>query len=346
MRFIVTPKERFLSACQRKPVDRPPAWMMRQAGRYLPEYRLIRERMPTLQMMKDPETACEITLQPVRILSVDAAILYSDILILPEAMGISLQFIEGEGPSFANPVREARDVEKLGETAADRCGFVYQTIEKIRKKIGPDFPLIGFAGGPYTVAYYMTREGEATSRQAVHHRAFFNPLVKKLTTATIQYLKKQVEAGVDCIQLFDTWAGSLSLEEYQKNVFPSQQEIITALKKMGVPTIIYMKEASHLFTNLIDTGVDVISVDWKETLSSYRSKGGDRVALQGNLDPAILCQAVSQIEKAVLAMVNDWGNGPGYIMNLGHGISKEVPVAHAKAFIDFAKKYGSRTCHE
>ncbi len=345
----MTPKARFLKACRREPVDRPPVWMMRQAGRYLPEYREIRQGRTTLQMMKEPEIACEITLQPVRRLGVDAAILYSDILIVPEAMGLKLDFVKGAGPVFDRPVRTVRDVEELDERhVVERCGFVFEAVKLIRTKLHADFPLLGFAGAPFTVASYMVggdgaHEAVRLKRLAHENTNAFHALMEKLTVATVQYLSAQVEAGVDAVQLFDTWAGTLSAEDYATYALPFTREVLGTIRAMGIPTILYIKGGSHLFEPMVIAGPEVVSVDWRLPLAEAKRLAAGRVAIQGNFDPTQLYASPAKIEEGVSKMIEDWGQGPGYLVNLGHGIFEDVPVPHAQAFVEAAKKYGPRT---
>ncbi len=344
----MTPKERFLNACQRRPVDRPPVWMMRQAGRYLPEYRAVRQQKTTLQMMKDPETACEITLQPVRRLGVDAAILYSDILIVPEAMGLKLDFVKDQGPVFENPVRGQEDIEKLNiQNIPDRCDFVYQTIKRIKKKLGL-LPLLGFAGAPFTVGTYMvggdgSYEGHRLKKFALENRQSFHQLMDKITEATLEYLAKQVETGAEAIQLFDTWAGTLSSEDYELMALPYERKILSALKSLGVPTLLYIKGGSHLFEKMLTSKADVMSIDWRMDLAQARTLASGKAAIQGNLDPAHLYGSPQQIEESISKMIDVAGKEPGYIINLGHGMMPDIPVENAQTFVDVSKKLGLRT---
>lgn len=321
--------------------------MMRQAGRYLPEYRKIRESKSTLEMMKDPATACEITLQPVDRVGVDAAILYSDILMLAEAMGTKLNFVKEVGPVFEKTIRTMKDVESLKDDAAGRCPFVYETIRSIKKKLPADFPLLGFAGAPFTVGAYMaggdgSYDGNRIKRLAYEDLPTFRKLMERLTHATIDYLSRQIEAGVDAVQLFDTWGGTFSTSEYASLSLPYVREIFKAVRKLKVPSIFYIKGGGHLFEKMIEAGPEVVSIDWRLPLAEARKAANRRVAIQGNLDPAQLYAPVEKIEAAVEKMIGDWGHGPGYIVNLGHGILEDIPVPHAQAFVKAAKKFGPR----
>lgn len=349
-KLVMTPKERFIRACRCEPVDRPPVWMMRQAGRYLPEYREIRRQKTTLQMMKEPDVACEITLQPIGRLGVDAAILYSDILIVPEAMGLKLDFVEGTGPTFENPVQTPQDIQSLREKdVPDRCRFVFQAIQKIRGVVGPDFPVLGFAGAPFTVATYMmggqnSNGGTALRQLAQKEGPSYQLLMEKLVAVTTDYLLEQWQSGVDAIQVFDTWAGTLSTGDYEELVLPYSHEVLSSLQKKGIPTLHYIKGGGPLFPSMLQASSDVISVDWNFPLSQAKALAQGCVAIQGNFDPAILLTSPEKIQEGVRRMIADWGKGPGYIINLGHGILPETPVENAQAFVDAAKKYGRETC--
>jgi len=339
----MTSKDRFLNACRRKPVDRPPVWMMRQAGRYLPEYREIRKTKPTLEMMKDPDTACEITLQPVRRLGVDAAILYSDILIVPEAMGLKLDFVRDVGPVFDRKIENKADAHWLREKdVPERCPFVFEAVRRIRKELSPNIPLLGFAGAPFTVGAYMaggdgSYDGARIKKLAYQHRDVFRTLMEKVALATIDYLKEQVNAGVEAVQLFDTWAGTLTAEDYRQFALPYAREILKEVKATGVPVILYIKGGTHLFDEMKAAGPDVVSIDWRMNLADARERAKGEVAIQGNFDPARLYSPPEVIREETTKMLEAAGNYPGYIANLGHGILEDIPVENAQTFIDTVK---------
>lgn len=339
----MTSKDRFLKACRREPVDRAPVWMMRQAGRYLPEYREIRKTKPTLEMMKDPDTACEITMQPVRRLGVDAAILYSDILIVPEAMGLKLDFVRDVGPVFDRKIENKADAHWLREKdVPERCPFVFEAIKKIRKELSPDIPLLGFAGAPFTVGAYMaggdgSYDGARIKKLAYQNREVFRTLMEKVALATIDYLKEQVKAGVEAVQLFDTWAGTLTVDDYRQFALPYAREILKSIRATGVPTILYIKGGTHLFNEMKAAAPDVISIDWRMDLTEARERAKGEVAIQGNFDPARLYSTPEVIRQEVAKMLNAASGAPGYIANLGHGILEDVPVENAQAFVDAAK---------
>lgn len=328
----MTPKDRFLNACAGKPVDRPPVWMMRQAGRYLPEYRAIRDRYSTLDMMKTPALAAEITLQPLRALGVDAAILYSDILMIPDAMGLGLDFKEGIGPVFRGPICSEADIARLEtDGILDRLSFVMEGIRLVKSGLPADYPFIGFAGGPFTVASYMVSD---LRKMMTERPAWVQTLLEKISRATIDYLTAQVRAGVDVIQLFDTWAGTLSREDYVRWAFPYEKEVIASLWALSAPTILYLKGTAPLFEAMIGVGSDVISIDCDFALSEARRQSRGQVALQGNLDSKILLAPIETIRRETRRMLSEAQGLPGYIANLGHGILPETPVAHARAFVE------------
>jgi uroporphyrinogen decarboxylase len=340
---MMNPKQRFLSACRRDEVDRPPVWMMRQAGRYLPEYRAIKEKHQTKAMMQTPEIACEITLQPVKRLGVDAAILYSDILMIPDAMGLGLDFAVGEGPMFSFAVDSQEALAHLQtQNLNTRLDFVFQTIHFCLKKLPSDYPLLGFAGAPFTVASYMVagkagHEVEPVKSLAYREPKIFHALMAVLTKATIDYLIEQANAGVAAVQVFDTWAGTLSLADYQKFAQPYSETIFTALKKQGIPAIHYIKAGGHLLDAMAEMSSSVMGVDWRVSLADERL---NKQAIQGGFDPDWLLAPHDFIKEKVHAMLTSVPNPKkGYIVNLGHGIGQKTPVENAQFFIDEAKAF-------
>lgn len=337
-------KERFINACLNKEVDRPPVWMMRQAGRYLPEYRAIKTQHSTKKMMQTPELACEITVQPVSILGVDAAILYSDILMIPDAMGMGLDFAAGEGPKFDFAVNDLDSLHRLKtENVNDRLSYVFQAIKLCLKKLPKDFPLLGFAGAPFTVACYMICGGSTDDFSQVKLFAWtqpkvFHELMSVLTKATIDYLKKQFDAGVTAIQLFDTWAGILSPEDYRELAQPYSKKVFEALRAEYLPSIHYIKGGHYLLQDMAQMPSDVIGIDWRVDLKTVREATGHHYAIQGNFDPDLLLATPEIIQSRFKQMVESIPNPKkGYIINLGHGIGKDTPVKNAKCFIDAAK---------
>lgn len=335
--------DRFLRACRGLPVDATPIWIMRQAGRYLPEYRAIRSKYAFLELCRTPDAATEVTLQPIDILGVDAAILFSDILLVADAMGCPL-ILDEAGPQFPTPIRSADQVEKLiVPDPEEKLGYVMQAVRQVRKGLDGKVPLIGFCGAPWTLAAYMI-EGK-TSRSFEKAKAFLlsdetvaHALLSKITDSLILYLNAQLAAGAQALQIFDSWAGALGPEDYARLGAPYIARLIAGLKRDPVnpqPLIVFGVETGELLTQLSQTGADVVGVDWRVPLSQARARVGKQVALQGNLDPTslflpreILAPRVRRVlEEAKLA-------GGGHIFNLGHGISPGTPVEGAKAVVE------------
>ncbi len=332
----LTRKELFLRAARCEPVPRLPVWMMRQAGRYLPEYREIRAKHSFLEVCKTPDLAVEVSLQPFRRLGVDAIIIFSDILIPAEAMGLPLELGDA-GPNLPEPVRTAADVKKLRIFDPEvETGFLMEALRRTVKQAGPDVPVLGFAASPWTLACYMvegrTKEGFATVKEFLYREPkVFRELLHKISQATILYLKGQITAGVSAVQLFDTWCGELNLQDYTEFVLPAVQEIVAGLVAT-VPVIYYTKASSHLLPAIVKAGANVLSVDWRIPLKQVRELAGAHVAVQGNLDPAVLFAPAEKIRQATLEIAAELG-GCGHILNLGHGILQHTPVEHAQLFI-------------
>lgn len=328
----------FLRSCRGDAVPRRPVWLMRQAGRYMPEYRAVRAQTDFLTLCRTPELVAEVTLQPVDILGVDAAIIFADILLVPEAMGGQLSFQPGDGPVFANPIRSREDLAQLHIPDVDKTlGYVFDALRLTRQRLGGRVPLLGFAGTPWTLAAYMVEGGTS---KVFHHLlswSYRDPnglaeLLDQIAEVTIHYLKGQVKAGAQALQLFDTWGGLLSLERWQSLALPSLQRIVEALSG-SVPLIYYGNGTGHLLPALADLPVEVLSVDWRLPLSHVRNQVGEGKVLQGNLDPATLLAPPEVIRQRVQEMIDD-GRGGAHIANLGHGIWPMTPVPHAKAFVD------------
>jgi uroporphyrinogen decarboxylase len=332
----LTRKELFLRTCRCEAVPRLPVWMMRQAGRYLPEYREIRAQHSFLEVCKTPDLAVEVSLQPFRRLGVDAIIIFSDILIPAEAMGLQLELGDA-GPNLPDPVRTAMDVKKLRIFDPEKeTGFLMEALRRTIKHAGPEVPVLGFAASPWTLACYMvegrTKEGFATVKSFLYREPrVFRDLLLKISKATILYLKGQIAAGVSAVQLFDTWCGELNLADYTDFVLPAVQEIIAGLGG-AVPVIYYTKASHHLLPSIVKAGANVLSVDWRVSLKEIRELAGPRVALQGNLDPAVLLGPKEKIRQATLDIVDELG-GVGHILNLGHGILQHTSVENAQLFI-------------
>jgi len=330
-------KELFLRACRGETPPRLPVWMMRQAGRYLPEYREIRAKHAFLEVCKTPDLAVEVSLQPFRRLGVDAVIVFSDILIPAEAMGLGLELGDA-GPNLPNPVRSKADVDKLRNFDPEvETGFLPEAIRRIVKSVGPEVPVLGFAAAPWTLACYMvegnTKEGFASVKSFLYHEPrTFRELLHRIAEATIPYLKAQIAAGAAAVQLFDTWCGELDLDDYNRFALPVAQEVISGLGHR-VPVIYYTKASHHLLPAIAQSGANVLSVDWRVDLTEIRKSLGPRIALQGNVDPAVLLGPPEKIRAVTLDAVASL-SGQGHILNLGHGILQNTPVENAQLFIE------------
>ncbi len=324
-----------LRALLRQPVERTPAWIMRQAGRYLPEYRATRAKAGSfLKLCKTPELACEVTLQPIQRLPLDAAILFSDILTIPDAMGLGLRFADGEGPSFENPVRNAADIARLGVPDPERdLRYVMDAVRLIRRELAGKVPLIGFAGSPWTLACYMIEGQGGTDFARIKTMMYNEPrvleqLLQLLAEAVRDYLNAQIAAGAQAVQIFDTWGGVLSADAYALFSLTYLREIIAGLKRehegRRVPVILFTKGGGQWLEALADTGCDALSLDWTTGLGDARERVGARVALQGNLDPAVLYAKPAAIRREVAHLLGEYGRGTGHVFNLGHGIAPDV----------------------
>jgi uroporphyrinogen decarboxylase len=333
----LTRKELFLRACRGESVPRVPVWMMRQAGRYLPEYREIRAKHAFLEVCKTPELAVEVSLQPFRRLGVDAVIVFSDILIPAEAMGLKLQLGDA-GPNLPEPVRTKADVERLRLFDPEmETGFLAEAIRWIVREVGGDVPVLGFAAAPWTLACYMVEgrasEGFASVKSFLYHEPrTFRQLLHRIAGATIPYLKAQIAAGAAAVQLFDTWCGELPLRDYEDFALPATQEIVSGLGGK-VPVIYYTKASNHLLPAVALSGANVLSVDWRVNLRELRDELGPRVALQGNVDPAALFGPQEKIRRVTLETISAL-RGEGHILNLGHGILPNTPVENARLFVE------------
>ncbi len=334
-------KELFLRACRGEAVSRLPVWMMRQAGRYLPEYRELRAKHTFLEVCKTPDLAVEVSLQPFRRLGVDAVIVFSDILIPAEAMGLQLELGDA-GPNLPNPVGSRADVDHLKIFDPEKdTGFLPEAIRRIVRSVGPEVPVLGFAAAPWTLACYMvegkTKEGFATTKSFLYHEPkTFRELLHRIAQATIPYLNAQIAAGATAVQLFDTWCGELNLQDYRDFALPAVQEIISGMSG-GVPFIYYTKASQHLLPAVARSGANVLSVDWRVELAEVRELLGPKISLQGNVDPAVLLAPSEKIRQVTLGTVGAlWGRG--HILNLGHGILPNTPVENAKLFIETAQQ--------
>jgi len=334
-------KELFLRACRFEPVERVPVWIMRQAGRYLPEYQAVRAMHSFLEICKTPALAAEVSLQPFRALGVDAVIVFSDILIVAEAMGMQLD-VPDSGPVLSNPIRDRAGLNQLHDfDPAVATKFVGDAIRAICRELGPHVPVIGFAGAPWTMACYMiegqTRGDISRPKQLLRDDPeLLRDLLCRIALATGSYLKSEIEAGACVVQLFDTWAGELTREEYEAFELSATRLVFESLGSPDVPKILYGKGTSHLLDLQAMTEADVLSLDWRTDLAEARHMLGDRVALQGNVDPNVLIGAEPEIRAAAREAVEKTG-GLGHILNLGHGILPTTPVKNARTFVDAGK---------
>jgi uroporphyrinogen decarboxylase len=332
-----------IRAAKGEPVERTPVWMMRQAGRYLPEYRAIRKDIPFLDLCKTVDLAVEVSLQPHRILDVDAVIMFSDILIPVEAMGQEVQLTEKKGPELPDPIRTREQIDKLTvPDPTDKTGFVMEIIRVLRSELNGAVPLIGFAGAPWTLAAYMIEGGGSKSYGYVKQMMFkepgnFHALLDKIADTIILYLNAQIEAGAQIVQIFDSWAGELSAADYSEFALPYQQKIFASINRAAAPTIMYINNSDHFLEQMATCGADVLSLDWRTDLRLARTRVGDQFTLQGNLDPCILL-STPEIIRAKTQAVLESGGGNKHILNLGHGILPMTPVENARAFIETAKK--------
>ncbi|KTD02664.1 uroporphyrinogen decarboxylase [Legionella geestiana] len=332
----------FMRALKREPVARTPVWMMRQAGRYLPEYRATRAQAGDfMSLCKTPELACEVTLQPFRRFALDAAILFSDILTIPDAMGLGLHFVEGEGPCFERPLKSLEAIEKLRVPAPETLEYVMDAVRHIRRALPEGIPLIGFAGSPWTLACYMLEGGSSKDFRHAQSLLYREPrsahlLLQTLAEAVTDYLSRQVEAGANALMVFDTWGGILSPEDYVQFSCAYMQRIVEALKERHpeVPVTLFSKGAHQSLERQAQTGCNALGIDWTLPLSEARRRVGSEVVLQGNLNPAILLTSPDCIRTQVERVLKDFGQGEGHIFNLGHGVTPDVPVEHVEAMIE------------
>ena len=332
-----------LKALRGEEVPRPPVWMMRQAGRYLPEYLELKAKYDFFTRIQTPELAAEITIQPIDIVAPDAAIIFSDILVIPQALGVEVQMHEGKGPMLPNVIQTMADVDALQvEDAHLRLQYVYDSISLTKERLASAVPLIGFAGAPWTILCYMVEgKGSKTFDKAkafcYTQSATAHALLQAITTSTIAYLKEQVKAGADCLQIFDSWGGVWDKEDFAIFSLPYIQQIVTALKS-HCPVTVFAKGVWHSIAELQATGASALGLDWANTPQVARQLTNNAITLQGNYDPIKLLQPINKIKADVTAMIDAFGT-QRYIANLGHGIVPNIPVSHAKAFIDAVKEY-------
>ena len=336
------PTERLLRSCRGEPVDRPPVWLMRQAGRYLPQYRKLREGIAFLDMCRDVERAVEVSLQPLDAVGTEAVIFFSDIFVPVLGMGVDVDF--RPGPTLAEPVRTGAQVDRLTvPDPREAAPYVFEILRSLRSELASrHVPLIGFAGAPFTLAAYLV-EGAGSRHFAelkrMMHREpeVLRALLDRLTALTVDYLNAQIEAGAQVVQLFDTWAGLLSIADYREWVLPVHREIASKIDRAAAPLILYVNDGAHVVDLMIEAGPDVISLDWRVDLAAAARLAGERVSVQGNLDPCALAAPRDRIESAVRTIAADAAPARGHILNLGHGVLPETPVEGVRAFVRAAR---------
>lgn len=342
--MTVLKNDRFLRALLRQPVDQTPVWMMRQAGRYLPEYRATRAKAGDFMgLCTNPEMACEVTLQPLERYPLDAAILFSDILTIPDAMGLGLYFETGEGPKFKKTIDTEADIEKLEVIKPlQDLPYVMDAVSTIRRELNGRVPLIGFSGSPWTLATYMVEGGSSRDFQKTKALIYNKPeaaaqLLDKLADSVIAYLNAQIDAGAQAVQIFDSWGGALSHEAYKTFSLDPMKKIVNGLKRENegrkVPVILFTKGGGQWLEAMAASGADCLGLDWTTDIGQARARVGDKVALQGNMDPSILYASPDRIRAEVGRILASYGSGPGHVFNLGHGITPGVDPEHAGAFI-------------
>ncbi len=353
MTFPALKNDRFLKALLREPVDMTPVWMMRQAGRYLPEYRASREKAGSfMDLCKNADFACEVTLQPLARYPLDAAILFSDILTIPDAMGLGLYFETGEGPRFRKVVRTEADIEALPVPEAEKdLDYVMRAVSTIRHALGGSVPLIGFSGSPWTLATYMVEGGSSKDFRHLKAMVYSQPelahqLLDKLARSVTDYLNAQIRHGAQAVQIFDTWGGALSAEAYKHFSLRYMQQIVDGLIRdhdgRKVPVILFTKNGGLWLEDIAASGCDALGVDWTINIGQARQRVGDRVALQGNMDPAVLYASPEAIRAEVKRILTDFGPHNGHVFNLGHGITPQVDPAHAGVFINAVHEFSQR----
>lgn len=341
--------DRFVNACRRQPVDATPVWFMRQAGRYMGEYRALRERHSLIEICRTPELATEVTLQPVARIEVDAAILFSDLLVPLEPLGLPFDFVRGEGPAVATPIRQAADVDRLKRfEPREALGFVFAAIKEVRTALDGKLPLIGFGGAPFTLASYAIEGGHSATFALTKAFMYREPrawakLMELLSTVVLEYLRAQIEAGVQAVQIFDSWAGVLSPEDYREFALPYTRAIFRGLSDTGIPSIHFGTGTAALLSDMREAGGDVIGVDWRIPLDEAWTRIGRGRAIQGNLDPAALIGPMDRLIAAADLVLDRAARRPGHIFNLGHGILPNTPLEHVQ---ELARHVHQRTKNE
>jgi len=343
------PNSNFVRACKSQPVDRTPVWFMRQAGRYMPEYRALRKRYSLLEICKKPALAAEVTITAGEILGIDAAIIFADLLLPLEVMGLAFHFSAGEGPVIEKPVRCQEDIARLRTDRAAELGYVSEAVALVAKHFGDRLPVIGFCGAPFTLASYMIEGGG--SRNYIHAKKMmynsptdWDALMRKLVAVTAAYSADQVRAGADVIQIFDSWVGCLSVEDYRSYVLPHVTGMVKQLQETGVPIIYFGTDSATLLPAMKETGADVIGLDWRIPLDEGWARLNHKCAVQGNLDPVLLFADWKELKARAEDILRRAAGRPGHIFNLGHGILPETPVDNVKNLARFVQEYSAPSC--
>src|SRR5258708_3845108 len=340
------PNSLLVRAAKAQPTERTPVWFMRQAGRYMPEYRAVRKQYSLIEICKKPEVAAHVTIEAAEILKVDAAIVFPDLLLPLEVMGLPFHFAAGEGPKVEKPVRSAEDVAQLRTDRAEDLGYVSEAVKLVCKHFGDKLPVIGFCGAPFTLASYMIEGGGSrnylfTKKMMYSAPTAWNELMKKLVAVTAEYSAEQVRAGADAIQIFDSWAGCLSVEDYRRYVLPHATDLVKRLQKTGVPIIYFATDSATLLPSMKETGAEVVGLDWRIPLDVGWQSMGFAGAVQGNLDPVLLFADGEELKSRARDILRRAGGRPGHIFNLGHGILPETPVENVKALGDFIREHSA-----
>jgi uroporphyrinogen decarboxylase len=340
------PDSRFVHACKAMPADRTPVWFMRQAGRYMPEYRAVRKQHSLIEICKNPQLAAEVTITAAEILGVDAAIIFADLLLPLEVMGLPFHFSAGEGPIIERPLRTSDDIHRLRIDSAGDLDYVAEAVRLVAQHFGSKVPVIGFCGAPFTLASYMIEGGGSrhyvnTKTLMYSHPQAWDELLSKLVSVTSAYATAQVRAGADVIQVFDSWVGCLSVEDYRQYVLPRTTELIKSFKASGAPVIYFGTDTATLLSSMKESGADVIGLDWRIPLDEGWQLLGNAGAVQGNLDPVVLFADWKQIKLRAQQILDLAGGRPGHIFNLGHGILPETPVENVKALAEYVQEHSA-----
>jgi len=341
------PDSRFIRACRRQPVDVTPVWLMRQAGRYMPEYRKVRKQYSILEICKTPELAAEVTITAAERLGVDAAIIFADLLLPLEVMGLQFEFLEGEGPKIANPIRSASAIAQVKSDGAAELGYVSEAIRIVSRHFGTTLPVIGFCGAPFTLASYMIEGGGSrnyleTKKLMYREPDAWDELMRRIVRVLSPFVAAQVDAGADAIQVFDSWVGCLSPADYARFVLPHARTLIADLKATGAPVIYFGTGTATLLPQMKQTRAEVIGVDWRVPMEEALAELGKNFAVQGNLDPALLFAPQTELRRQVRAVLDAAGGRSGYIFNLGHGILPETPVENVLALVEEVHSYRAK----